>query len=448
MSMPWNPVNAGDGQTSVKNPALERELGGTLEELRRARTEQKRLELMAKGLNGALREQADTHLETLDRLQRREEEALRRSEERFQLLLESAGEGIIGVDETGRVSFANPAGARMLGSDPAALLNRPIREVLQHSHDGTETCTSLECPLMSPSRADTGAGDAVLRAGGSVPVEYTSTPIRDEGPGMGAVIVLRDATERRRVQEARERLLQDLEVGVRARDDFLSIASHELRTPLTPLRFQTHALRRALTRPEGMDVAQIEQKISGLEGQIDRLERLIEQLLDVSRMTIGRLELQREPVDLSALVRDVVQRAAPEATSPHPRMSVDAPFPTVGQWDRFRIEQVVTNLVSNADKYGAGRPVEIRVAAGAGSAVLTVRDYGIGIAPADTARIFNRFERLVSVRQYTGFGLGLWIVRQIVDAHGGTIAVDSELGQGATFTVILPLEAPAAEQAL
>lgn len=446
MSMPSKPANADDGHPPVK-PALGLELGAALEELRRARAEQKRLELMAKGLSGALREQADTHLETLDRLQRREEEALRRGEERFQLLLESAGEGIIGVDETGRVSFANPAGARMLDSDPAAMLDRHIRDVLRHSHDDARACASIECPLQSPFGADAD-GEAVLRAARSVPVEYTSTPIRDAGAVMGAVIVLRDATERRRVEEARERLLHDLEDSVRARDDFLSIASHELRTPLTPLRFQAHALRRALRRPDGIDAAQIDQKISALEAQIDRLERLIEQLLDVSRITIGRLELQREPVDLSALVRDVVQRAAPDAASPHPRISVDAPSPAVGQWDRFRIEQVVGNLVSNADKYGADRPVEVGVAAGADSAVLTVRDYGIGIAPADKARIFDRFERLVSVRQYAGFGLGLWIVRQVVEAHGGTIAVDSELGQGATFTVVLPLEAQAAEQSL
>lgn len=430
----------------MTRPPLEQELGVVLEELRRARAEQKRLELMTKGFSGALREQADAHLETLDRLQQREEEALRRGEERFQLLLESAGEGIIGVDETGRVSFANPAIARMVGSDPAALLDRPGREVLRHTHEGGAPCSNSTCPLESPLHADAGAGEAVLQGlgGDGVPVEYTSTPVLDAGAVMGAVIVLRDATERRRIEEAREQLLQDLEASVRARDDFLSIASHELRTPLTPLRFQAHALRRALRRPDGIDVAQAEQKIAGLEGQIDRLEHLIEQLLDVSRITIGRLELQREPVDLSALVREVVQRASDDPARPHATMAIHAPSPVVGRWDALRIEQVVTNLVSNAEKYGAGRPVEIRVAAAADTAVLTVRDHGIGIAPEDRARIFDRFERLVSVRQYAGFGLGLWIVRQIVEGHGGTIAVESELGNGATFTVVLPLDAPLA----
>ncbi|HVL68244.1 MAG TPA: ATP-binding protein [Vicinamibacterales bacterium] len=431
------------------NSVLERELAQAIEELRRARAEQKRLELMTKGLSGALREQADMHLDVLDRLQQREEEGLRRSEERFQLLLESAGEGIYGVDDAGRITFVNPAAARLIGADPSTLLNHPLHLAVPHAHENAALCDGRDCPMQAPLRTGIySGGEATLRRadGSGLAIEFTSTPIRDAEAVAGAVIVLRDVTERRRVEQHRASVMRDLQASVAARDDFLSIASHELRTPLTPVRYQVHMLKQALETGR-IDADQLSHRVAGIEKQLDRLERLIEQLLDVSRITVGRLELQLERIDLAALAREVVARMQPEFARVGSAVSLDAPGPVYGRWDILRIEQVLTNLLSNAVKYGGGQPVEVAVRQSADRAILTVRDHGVGIAAEDRTRIFERFERVSSVRHYSGFGLGLWIVRQVLDAHRATIEVDSEPGRGTLFTVVLPLNPPVVEAA-
>jgi signal transduction histidine kinase len=168
-----------------------------------------------------------------------------------------------------------------------------------------------------------------------------------------------------------------------------------------------------------------------------RLERLIDELLDVSRITAGRLQLEPAPMQLDELVREVVDRFLDQAASSGCVITVEAE-PVVGTWDRARIDQVVSNLVANALKYGRGQPVEVAVGAKNGSAVLRIVDHGIGIAAEEQQRIFERFERAVANRDFGGFGLGLWIARQIVETSGGTIEVASAPGAGATFTVRLP----------
>jgi signal transduction histidine kinase len=171
---------------------------------------------------------------------------------------------------------------------------------------------------------------------------------------------------------------------------------------------------------------------------VARLASLIDELLDVSRISEGRLSLQPERLDLAELAREIAARFAEEKRAAPP-IAVRAEGPVVGQWDRRRLEQVVENLVSNAVKYGAGSPVEVEVALD-GSARLTVADGGAGIAARDQARIFERFERAVPSRTVAGLGLGLWIVREIVTASGGTVSVESELNRGSKFTVRLPLD--------
>ena len=171
-----------------------------------------------------------------------------------------------------------------------------------------------------------------------------------------------------------------------------------------------------------------------------RLNKLVDQLLDVSRLTAGRLLIEREQFDLCELLQEILDGfgrvLAKQATTVH----VDAPAPVVGMWDRFRIAQVITNLISNAIKYGERKPIDVSVEAVANNARLTVRDQGIGIPPEAIERIFGRFERAVSERHFGGLGLGLYIAQSIVVAHGGTISVTSAAGKGATFVVDLPLE--------
>lgn len=219
-----------------------------------------------------------------------------------------------------------------------------------------------------------------------------------------------------------------------AREEFLSAASHELKSPLAALKLQVTVLERELASGAAQERRQ--ERMARLKKTVDRLTRLIDVVLDITRMQAGMLRLELGDVDLAQVAREVVERFAEDGEGPC-RLELRADGPAVGRWDRARLDQVVTNLVSNACKYGDGKPVEVLVHGDADVVKLTVRDQGIGIPPESSARIFDRFERLIQSRKIQGAGLGLWITRQIVEAHGGKILVESEPGQGATFTVEL-----------
>ncbi|MCP3136745.1 sensor histidine kinase [Pyxidicoccus xibeiensis] len=242
-----------------------------------------------------------------------------------------------------------------------------------------------------------------------------------------------------------ERHLQE---AIRARDEFLSVASHELKTPLTSLGLRLHAFGRAIEANPESDVARRHgREVAAMRRQVTRLAELIDGLLDVSRISTGRLKIHREPVDLGALVQEMVARFIPEAERAGCVLEYQPPAAScVGSWDRLRMEQVVSNLLSNALKYGAEQPVHVHVEEEDGRARLWVRDEGIGIDPEAHARIFQKFERAVSERNYGGLGLGLYVVRTLVEAMGGTIRVESQPGEGATFIVELPLQASELEQ--
>jgi PAS domain S-box-containing protein len=223
--------------------------------------------------------------------------------------------------------------------------------------------------------------------------------------------------------------------AVQMREDFLSITSHELRTPLSPLRMQIDFARETITS----DPEKAKQVLGRADKQVDSLVRLVDDLLDVSRITAGKLQMQIAPVDLGGLVEDVLKRFAPELARARCDVISRLERGVVGSWDHGRIEQVVVNLLSNAMKFGAGTPIEVEVSPLDGGAALRVRDHGCGIAPEDRERIFERFERATPVRSFGGLGLGLYIVRELVTAHRGTIELESVVGQGSRFTVKLPL---------
>jgi PAS domain S-box-containing protein len=248
-----------------------------------------------------------------------------------------------------------------------------------------------------------------------------------------------DLAGRASVAIENSRLYREAREAVRARDEFLSIASHELKTPLTTLQLQIQGLARKLkSSGEEPALQGLAARVATSERQIERLTALINNLLDISRITAGRLDLDLEPVDLAAVAREAAARLREDLARAGCVLELRAEGECLGQWDRLRLEQVVTNLLSNAAKYGAGRPIEIEVDGGEATARFSIRDHGIGIPAEHQARIFDRFERAVSDRHYGGLGLGLWIVRQIVDAFGGTIRVESKAGAGSTFTVLLP----------
>ncbi|WP_438009075.1 AAA family ATPase [Sorangium sp. So ce321] len=244
------------------------------------------------------------------------------------------------------------------------------------------------------------------------------------------------------------RLYAEAQEAIQRRDEFLVVASHELKTPLTSLQMQVQAVERLLRRRSLADVPpeRIERMFHILGRQMLRLGRLVDELLDVTRLNAGRLMLARAPVDLAELAREVVERMRPQLAESCCRTQLDLEAPVVGCWDPSRVEQVVINLLSNAMKYGAGKPILVGVRRQAELALLVVRDQGIGIAEADQGRIFERFERAVSVRNFGGLGLGLYIVRSVVMSHGGSIRVESKPGAGATFVVELPLNPPEADE--
>jgi signal transduction histidine kinase len=234
--------------------------------------------------------------------------------------------------------------------------------------------------------------------------------------------------------------------AILARDEFISIASHELKTPLTALRLRLGTALRLLgaekaAAPAGERLDRSTRALVAASASSDRLGRLIDDLLDVSRLTAHRLELSLEEVNLAEMLADLAGRLreqAAEAGSTIVVMVERGGPPLVGTWDRVRIEQVITNLLSNAIKYGKGQPITVEAHREDGRVVISVRDQGIGIGKADQDRIFSAFERVESTHRVGGLGLGLYIGRQIVAAHGGTLRVSSEPGCGATFVLELP----------
>jgi signal transduction histidine kinase len=246
----------------------------------------------------------------------------------------------------------------------------------------------------------------------------------------------------RSLREAREEAVRHL----RSRDAFLSIASHELKTPLTALQLHVDGLLRGLPSVGTGNAAERERlarRLDSVSRQARRLGALINELLDVSRVTGGHLPLHPEPMDLGELIQEVRGRFEPELARAGCPLSVSVNGPLEGAWDRLRLDQVLTNLLSNALKYGPGKPIEIHASRQDDWVQVIVTDHGMGIDPKDQDRIFERFERAVSDRKFGGFGIGLWIARQIVVSMGGRISVSSRPGAGASFLVELPLRPPA-----
>jgi signal transduction histidine kinase len=302
---------------------------------------------------------------------------------------------------------------------------------------------------LSPAHA------AVLRA--MIVRSYVAAPLVARGRTLGAIHLMMGASERtfgaadlpfvedlgRRAASAVEnaRLYREAQEAARAREEFLAIASHELKTPLTALQLAVQQLLGAPPTDSGVRPGL--PSLQRVERCTKRLISLADDLLDVTSGRAVRMHLDLEDTDLSQIVGEVIAGMQEVVARSGSDVCVASSGPTVGHWDRHRLDQVVTNLLSNALKFGAKRPIAVTVDGTTERSVkLRVCDRGIGIPSEDQSRIFERFQRAVAHRQYSGFGLGLWLVRQLVEAHGGTIEVTSQPGAGTTFTVELPRSGP------
>jgi PAS domain S-box-containing protein len=352
-------------------------------------------------------------------------------------LLEFVPDGIVVADDKGTIVFANEMAVDLFGWTREELVGQAVEMLLPARHRGAHRGLRRgyqEAPRRRPMGL--GVDLAALRKDGSeFPAEISLSPLRSGGITW-AVAAIRDATERKRV-EAKAVLYRQAKEEVQARDEFLSVASHELRTPVTALHVQLQMLQRVIDRIGAP--GPVRERVESLDAQVRRLAGLVEALLDLSRIRLGRIELSREPVDVSALAQEVAAPYQADLDLAHgSSVSVLAPAPAVASLDRVRIEQVLANLLGNAVKFGEGKPVEIRVESVGGGVRVEVVDRGVGIDADQVERIFGRFERAAPAHHYPGLGLGLYVAREIVEAHGGRILARGEPGKGASFVVEIP----------
>lgn len=281
------------------------------------------------------------------------------------------------------------------------------------------------------------------------------TAIHDPVTGAlrGFAKVTRDLSEHRRMQAQalRERVrAEETQRALAQRDEFIALAAHELRTPLSVLELKIQGVTRALHDVDdarsGPPLDKLGGRLDDALHQIERLTGLVERLLDATRFAQGKLVLALAPTRMAELATGVVERLRAPAQRQGIELRLHVTTDGPGTWDHARLEQAIGNLVTNAIKYGRGRPVEIAVEPAPAGVRLRVSDQGIGIAPEDQQRIFTRFERAAPAGQYGGLGLGLYVTRSIVEAHGGTIRVASRPDEGTTFVIELPSQVPGPQE--
>ncbi|CAN5708701.1 hypothetical protein BH23CHL3_BH23CHL3_06380 [soil metagenome] len=336
---------------------------------------------------------------------------------RLAAIVESSRDAIIGVDMDGKISDWNPAARKLYGYSAREIVGRDI-EVLIPEERSSERFGILgrlrqgeDIPPFETERQ--------RKDGSRVEVEIRVSPIRDTADQIvGAAVIARDVTIRKQLE--------------RLQEDFVAMVSHDLRSPVTVLHGRTQLMRRRGKYDEkGLD-AMLE--------QIRRMDRLITDLQEVVKFEAGAIELSRLPEELGDLARDAVERARVQ-DSGHTVRLIRPETPVVGTWDRDRLGQVLDNLLGNAVKYSPqGKEIVVRVAIVDGEARLCVRDQGDGIPAATLPNLFERFFRADNAGSASGLGLGLYIARMLVEAHGGRIWATSEPGEGSVFTIVLPAE--------
>jgi PAS domain S-box-containing protein len=363
------------------------------------------------------------------------DEQLRLSEERFRLLVERVRDyAIFMLAKDGTVVTWNGGAEHIKGYRADEILGKHFSQFYPDEEGRMARCEG-ELTIAARDGRFEEEGWRIRKDGARFWANVVITALHDSnGSLVGFAKVTRDLTEVRKLESEKIRRAQ-AEEAIRMRDEFLSVASHELKTPLTSLQLQLQSLQRLITEDE-----RTHKKVVRAVGSSQRLSDLIEALLDVSRITTGRFELESASFDLTTLVRDTVERAKEAAAKADCTLSLEGAPSVIGVWDKKRIKQAFANVLANAIKYAAGTAVQVTLSVSEQKALLVVEDQGPGIPEGDLARIFDRFERATSVLHYGGLGLGLYVSRQIVEAHGGAIsAANNPTGGGARFTIRLPL---------
>ncbi|HVZ87755.1 MAG TPA: ATP-binding protein [Polyangia bacterium] len=362
---------------------------------------------------------------------------LRESEARFRLLVDAVKDyAIFMLDPTGRVLTWNVGAKRIKGYDAGEIIGQHFSRFYEEDEIKSGKCEhELEAAARDGRFED--EGWRLRKDGTRFWANVVITALRNAGGELvGFTKVTRDLTDRRRLEQEQLRLAR-AEEAIRLRDEFLSLASHELKTPLTVLQMQLDTLHERLDASDHKATTKLLRAAQSSE----RLAALIESLLDVSRIATGRFALNPRNADLVEIAAHLVDTLRPHAAKVGCELVLAGDASLLGSWDQIRIEQVLANLLSNAIKYGAGRPVEVSIEARAGAAVIAVRDHGAGLPEAEVGRLFQRFERASSSRHYGGLGVGLYLVQEIVAAHGGTVSAANAEGGGARFEVRLPMPA-------
>ncbi|MFY0528664.1 sensor histidine kinase [Archangium gephyra] len=331
-------------------------------------------------------------------------------------------------EETGRVLAANAA-ARAL---PFSLEAPTPGAVLDGSG---EPLPPELCPVSRAARGEPLEGELFRwkTPEGDRSFVVHSRLDRSRSPGV-ATVSFQDVTPWQRTEA-------DLLRALGARDSFLSVASHELKSPITALQLVLERLQRSARREVGFSGVQVAERLEPALRQVRRLGVLVQNLLDVSRARNNHFDLDRERFELGSLLREVCERFTEQARHAGSELTLEAHPQVEVHWDRLRVEQALSNLITNAIKYGAGGPISVRAELRDGVVSLQVADRGLGVAEDDRERIFNPFERASSAHRVQSLGLGLYIVREIARAHGGTVGLTGRDGGGSCFTLRLPVEA-------
>ncbi|VTT97626.1 two-component hybrid sensor and regulator : Chemotaxis protein methyltransferase CheR OS=Polaromonas naphthalenivorans (strain CJ2) PE=4 SV=1: PAS_9: PAS_9: PAS: HisKA: HATPase_c: Response_reg [Gemmataceae bacterium] len=376
---------------------------------------------------------------------------LERHRNQLRVTLASIGDAVIATDSKGSVTFLNPVAERLTGWATGEASGRPLGDVFMILNEGTRR--PVENPALRALRDGTVTGLAnhtllVARDGTERPIDDSAAPIRDDGGAvLGAVLVFRDVTDRHRLEDELQRRVAELAAADKRKDEFLAMLAHELRNPLAPVKNALHVLK-----IRASDGATVDQARAMMERQVGHLTRLVDDLLDVSRITQGKVVLKLERLDLARLVRESAADHRGQFEAARVALSVTAPAAPV--WvtgDATRLSQVIDNFFTNALKFtNPGGEVAACVESEGGRAKLTVRDTGIGIEPEVLPTVFEVFAQADKTldRSGGGLGLGLAIVRGLVRLHGGTVTAHSDgAGKGTEMVVTLPLESDQAHPA-